>query len=200
MKKFLHVGCGDATREQTTIGRRHPEWSEVRLDVDTALSPDILASIADMSVVPDAAFDALYSSHNIEHLYAHEVPRALAEFRRVLKPDGFAVIICPDLQSVAALIVENRLTEEIAPGMRISPMDVLYGDRSAIADGRGYMAHHCGFTAKVLHMSLFMAGFGAIKVAARPAPYFDLWALATVRRCDDARLKELVSMYIPATR
>ena len=200
MSKFLHVGCGSATRDQTSIGRRHPDWTEVRLDVDAALAPDILASIADMSVVPDCSFDALYSSHNIEHLYAHEVPHALAEFRRVLKPDGFVVVICPDLQSVAALIVDNKLTEEIAPGMRISAMDVLYGDRTAIANGQSYMAHHCGFTAKVLHMSLFMAGFGSIKVASRPAPYFDLWAVATIGRNDAARMKELISMYVPSAR
>jgi predicted SAM-dependent methyltransferase len=36
--------------------------------------------------------DALYSSHNIEHVFAHEVVPTLKEFRRVLKPDGFVVI------------------------------------------------------------------------------------------------------------
>ena len=44
-----------------------------------------------------ASVDAVFSSHNIEHLYPHEVPLALKEFMRVLKPDGFVLMTCPDL-------------------------------------------------------------------------------------------------------
>ena len=43
-----------------------------------------------------AAFDAVFSSHNLEHLYPHQVKEALAEFYRVLKPEGMIVI--SDLQ------------------------------------------------------------------------------------------------------
>jgi hypothetical protein len=45
------------------------------------LNPDIVGTMTDMSAVADASVDALFSSHNIEHLYPHEVPVALAEFR-----------------------------------------------------------------------------------------------------------------------
>jgi predicted SAM-dependent methyltransferase len=43
-----------------------------------------------MKAVASESVDAIFSSHNIEHLYPHEVPVALAEFIRVLKPGLFA--------------------------------------------------------------------------------------------------------------
>lgn len=43
--------------------------------------------------------DMLWSRHNLEHLYYHEVPLALKEFCRVLKPRGTAIISLPNLQN-----------------------------------------------------------------------------------------------------
>jgi len=71
------------------------------LDIDPSVAPDIVGTMTDMSAVATASIDAIFSSHNIEHLYPHEVPIALAEFLRVLKDDGFAVVTCPDLRSQA---------------------------------------------------------------------------------------------------
>jgi hypothetical protein len=61
--------------------------------------------------IPSESVDAVYSSHNIEHLYPHEVPLALVEFIRALNSDGFFVVTCQDLQSVCKLIAENKLTD-----------------------------------------------------------------------------------------
>jgi ubiquinone/menaquinone biosynthesis C-methylase UbiE len=66
--------------------------------------------MTDMSAVETSSMDALYSSHNIEHVYAHEVPKALAEFKRVLRPDGFVIITCPDIQAICALSVFLKIT------------------------------------------------------------------------------------------
>lgn len=43
--------------------------------------------------LPDASFDLVTSFHTLEHL--HEVPRALAEFRRVLRPWGTLFVVMP---------------------------------------------------------------------------------------------------------
>jgi len=48
-------------------------------------------------------------------LRAHEVPLALAEFKRVLKPDGFALITLPELEAVASLVLDQGL-DEVAYG------------------------------------------------------------------------------------
>ena len=101
MLTFLHIGCGQKRKNQTTPGFNSPDWQEIRFDIDPAVAPDIHGTMLDMSAVQSSSMDALFSSHNIEHLYPHEVPVALAEFRRVLKPEGFAVITCPDRKSVS---------------------------------------------------------------------------------------------------
>jgi len=84
MKDFLHVGCGQKRKDRTTPGFNTPQWRELRFDINPKVKPDIVGTMTDMSAVADASVDAIYSSHNIEHLYPHEIPHALAEFKRVL--------------------------------------------------------------------------------------------------------------------
>ena len=110
MKSFLHVGCGPKHKDQTTKGFNTDEWQEIRFDIDESVNPDLVGTMTDMSSVASESVDAVFSSHNIEHLYPHDVPVALGEFLRVLKPDGFVVITCPDLQTVCALVAEDKLT------------------------------------------------------------------------------------------
>jgi SAM-dependent methyltransferase len=193
MKTFLHVGCGPKRKDRTTKGFNTPEWSEIRLDIDDAVHPDVIGTMTDMSAVDTDSVDAIYSSHNIEHLYPHEVPLALAEFLRVLKPNGFFLVICPDLQSVCKLIAEDKLTEAAytSPAGPIAPIDILYGLRSSMAQGNLYMAHRCGFTQKVLTATLQAAGFKAVATMARAHPYFDLWAVASKEALAEEQMKAL---------
>ena len=76
-KKFLHVGCGRLTKLHSTPEFNSDIWDEVRVDIDKSVNPDIVASMTDMSVIESENYDAIYSSHNIEHLFSHEVPIAL---------------------------------------------------------------------------------------------------------------------------
>ncbi len=201
-RRFVHVGCGPKRKAQTTQGFNQPQWAELRFDIDPAVSPDVIGTMTDMSAVASASCDALYSSHNIEHLYPHEVPAALAEFLRVLKPDGFAVITCPDLKSVARLVAEDKLTEAAyTSGMGpISPLDILYGHRASLARGNLFMAHRCGFTLKVLAGTLRAAGFVTTAGMERGAPNFDLWMVATKSAIDDHALRALAAEHFPARR
>ena len=193
MKSFLHVGCGPKRKDRTTKGLNTPDWSEIRLDIDASVAPDVIGTMTDMSAVATASVDAVFSSHNIEHLYPHEVPLALSEFLRVLKPDGFFVVTCPDLQSVCKLVAEDKLTEPAytSPAGPITPLDILYGHRPPMARGNLFMAHRCGFTEKVLSGTLQSSGFKRVASMKRGAPYFDLWALATK---EDLNEEELLSL------
>lgn len=198
MNTFLHVGCGSKRKDRTTAGFNREGWRELRLDIDAAVQPDVVGTMTDMSAVPSASVEAVYSSHNIEHLYPHEVPLALAEFRRVLRPLGFAVITCPDLQSVCEAVARDRLTEPLyqSPSGPVAPLDVLYGHRPALAAGNLYMAHRCGFTGKVLGATLQQAGFRAVALRRRPAA-FDLWALARVEPMEHDALQALANEHFP---
>lgn len=197
MQNLLHVGCGRKHKLQTTPGFLEDEWKEVRLDIDPAVEPDIVASITAMPQVSDASFDAVFTSHTIEHLYAHEVPITFAEFRRVLRTQGFAVLTCPDIQEVAREVAEGRLFEVVAnsPAGPISPLDFLFGWRPALAAGNHFMAHRCGFTAKWLSQLLHEAGFGTVLIR-KPQGRFNLWALATVSKQPEAAMRALADRYL----
>lgn len=198
MKQFLHVGCGAADKTRTTPEFGRDEWHEVRLDINPAARPDVVGSMTDMGEVPSGSMDAVYSSHNIEHLFPHEVPLALAEFRRVLRDDGYVVITCPDLQSTCELIVQDRLTEPAytSPAGPIAPLDILYGHRAQIAAGNAYMAHRCGFTRRVLAGTLQSAGFAGVLAVALPRQ-FALWALATKATMTEPDLRALADRHFP---
>lgn len=199
MKTLLHVGCGPAKKAQTTNGFNTPAWSELRLDINPNVQPDIIGTMTDMSGVESASVDAIFSSHNIEHLYPHEVPVALKEFVRVLKSDGFLVITCPDLKSVAKLVVEDKLFDVayMSPAGPIAAIDILYGHRPQMAEGNLYMAHRCGFTLNVLAGSLQGSGFKSIACIAREAPFFDLWAVASKNEISKAEMEILVRQHFP---
>ena len=198
MPTLLHVGCGPKRKDRTTPGFNQPQWEELRLDINPAVQPDVVGTMTDMRAVADASVDAVFSSHNIEHLYPHEVPVALAEFKRVLRDDGFVVITCPDLQSVCALVAQDRLAEPayVSPAGPIAPLDILYGHRPAMARGNLYMAHRCGFTRKVLESTLQAAGFARVATKVR-AQSFDLWAVASKAELDDASLRALAEAHFP---
>jgi hypothetical protein len=117
-----------------------------------------------------------------------------------LKPDGFAVITCPDLQSVCALVAEGKLLEPCytAPAGPIAPIDILYGFRPALARGNRYMAHHCGFTQAVLTHTLLAAGFARVAALRRGfAPSFDLWALASKGERTEEEMRRLAAEHFP---
>jgi len=198
-KRFLHIGCGASNKEQTTKGFNSANWHETRLDIDKSFKPDIAASMVDMSSIESESFDALFSGHSIQHLHIHEVPLAFAEFKRVLKPDGFAVISCSDLQSVGAVIAQNHLTATLynSTSGPMTALDILYGHRPSVGGGRPHMAHHCGFTKDALGATLAAAGFVSIAARARAQPHYDLWMIATKSTVEKSRLEQLVADHFP---
>jgi SAM-dependent methyltransferase len=145
-KVVLHVGCGPPDPDKVHDRFRGPEWREVRLDIDPDVRPDIVGSIVNMPDVPSDTVDAIWSSHNLEHVYAHEVPVALREFFRVLRPAGLVLITVPDLQHVARSIAKGNLEDTlyVSPAGPIAPLDMVYGHRPSIQLGNEFMAHHTG--------------------------------------------------------
>lgn len=178
-KIVLHAGCGAKDANKLHSIFRGPNWREIRLDADPAVRPDYIASITDLSIFSECFFDAVWSSHNLEHLYHHEVAIALQEFFRVLKHRGLALITLPDLQTVAERIAADRLDEMVyqSPAGPVAPLDMVYGFRPAVARGNPLMAHKTGFTATTLGQALRRAGFTSVKVR-RDKAKFSLWVWA----------------------
>ena len=110
LRRVLNAGAGPRGSNSLPACFRTQQWREIRLDLNPEVQPDVVGTVTDMRAhFGDGTFDAVWSSHNIEHLYDHEVIIALAEFYRVLKPNGFAAITCPDLQSVAEMLLDRGL-------------------------------------------------------------------------------------------
>ena len=160
MKTLLHVGCASLNISDL-IGFNNDKWAEIRFDIDENRNPDIIGTIVDLSLVENGSVDAVYSAYNLDHIYPHEVPIALKEFFRVLKNDGIAIIKCPDIQSVCEAIGKDKLLDVFyqSPVGPITPIDILFGNRKAIAKGNEFMAKKGGFTYSVLDGALHQAGF-----------------------------------------
>jgi predicted SAM-dependent methyltransferase len=192
-KRVLHVGCGPLSTEKLHSIFRGPDWREIRVDIDPAVKPDIQASVTDLRKdVPDASVDAIWSSHNIEHLYDHEVDPALREFVRVLRPAGFALITCPDLEAIAKLIADGveRVAYE-SPAGPVTPLDMLFGLRRAIQRGNFFMCHRTGFTEERLGKVIIAAGFNEARVL--KGHNYDLWALGLMADADRETIEPLLS-------
>jgi SAM-dependent methyltransferase len=191
-KLVLNAGAGNTGAARIASMFPPAIWSEVRLDIDPRTSPDIVGSFADMhGLVEDARFDAVYSSHAIEHLYAHEVIPAFREFRRVLKPDGFALVTCPDLMAIARQLLDGG-AEAVAyrsPAGPIRPIDMLYGHSESIGAGQLAMAHNTGFTGPRLARVALVSGFSEVRVI--DGAGFDLWGLLL---CPQAALAAVASV------
>lgn len=125
------------------------------MDIDPATNPHHVRDMLNMHGLE--GFDALYCCHALEHLYPYQVPRALAEFKRVLKPSGAVIIMVPDLEDVKPDLTP-LLTCDMGP---MCGLDLFYGHHG-VMEAQPYMAHHCGFTADVLQQTLLEAGFNKV--------------------------------------
>lgn len=169
--KLLHIGCG--SKAKANLPSAFQQYDEVRLDINPDVSPDIVADMRDLSIVSDESYDVLYSSHNIEHLFTHEVVATLREWRRILKTGGFAVIRCPDLGAVFKAVAKTGLTGTLyeSPIGPITPLDIIYGHIASVRRGNIYMAHKTGFTHDNLLNVMKLAGFSRGRVEEQTRGY-----------------------------
>jgi SAM-dependent methyltransferase len=190
---LVNVGCGP--RNGGKLPGYFNDWRQLRVDIDAAVQPDILADLTDLSPIPDASADAVWAAHCVEHLYEHQVKIALAEFRRVLREDGFVCVIVPDLQIVAQYVAADRLHETLydSPAGPVTPHDILFGFGAAIAGGRTSMAHRCGFTPTMLQRCFSELTYGEVLLRRRSAE-LELVAVArAVPARNDAERAALMS-------
>jgi predicted SAM-dependent methyltransferase len=177
MKTVLHLGCGGSRIDKLPLGFQSG-FREIRLDINSDVQPDICLSANELHKLPSHAYDALYSSHMIEHVNAFEVTPLLAQFKRILKPDGFAVLTCPDIMPIAEQILRGGILQpayKCNAGL-IYPADVMFGYQKEIEAGNDYMAHRYFFTDASLKAHCEAAGFSTINVRRR-IEKLDLWAI-----------------------
>ncbi len=180
---LINVGCG--TRDATVLPAYFNDWRQLRVDIDASVEPDIIADLTDLSAIADATADAVWAAHCVEHLYEHQVGRALSEFRRVLREDGFLCVVVPDLQAVARFVAADRMHDPLyqSPAGPVSAHDIFFGFGAAIASGRTSMAHRCGFTPGSLQRCFQQQQFGELLITRRSKDF----EIAAVARAVPAR-------------
>jgi hypothetical protein len=177
-KVLLHVGAGSPNNRPLPMCFQGEDWAEVRVDINRAVKPHIVASVTDMKGVPDGQSHGVFSSHTHEHLNDFEVAKGFSEILRVLVPGGFVLMNVPDLGQIAQMIVDGKADEVLYDSKAgpIRPIDMLFGHQRSIKDGNGYMAHRTGFTAERLQRFCIEAGFSDVRV--RKGRQWDLWLVA----------------------
>ena len=94
--KFLNVGCGT---------HYHQDW--VNIDINADASDVINFDIKKGLPFENKEFDAVYSSHMLEHLSQSGGINFLREMYRVLKPGGVIRIVVPDLEAICRKYLEK---------------------------------------------------------------------------------------------
>ena len=129
LKRDVHVPIAPGTRLHIGGTQPHPDWKI--LNVQAGPHVDYLGSCTDLSMFAEGSIAEIYASHVLEHLGYHlELPRALAEMRRVLAPGGMLRISVPDLDVLATLLIDPASTLQerfhvmrIAFGGQMDPHD-----------------------------------------------------------------------------
>lgn len=112
---------------------------------------DFVGNCTDLSQFPDAAAECVYASHVIEHLgHRHELPAALAEIRRVLRPGGKFYVSVPDLEFLCGLFVRPNMPVDL----KVRIVTMIFGMQSNEHD-----YHKFAFSLDMMAMYLARAGF-----------------------------------------
>ena len=138
----LHLGCGRNIKEGY-------------INVDQYLSaPNIInMDIFNLSIENDTV-DEICTEHMLEHLSKYEVPLALKEWARVLKPDGKLVMNLPNLE----WCLQQWLAKP--EGERWGwQLDTIFGLQTHPGE-----FHKTGFTEARLHQLLENVGFREIRI------------------------------------
>lgn len=164
---ILNLACG-ASQGTDALPTCWRHYEEITVDVDASYSPRFVASMTDLSPIESESVDVVWCRGAIEHLYEHEVPIAMKEMYRVLKPGGEIALTTVDIEKVCAYAANFGLD---APMYRIRSgsevvfvIDMLYGYRKEIELGHDHMAHRTGFSEARLKRAMLDAGFAAVGV------------------------------------
>lgn len=126
------------------------------LDINPDNNPDIVANAAQIPPEYHGLYDAVFSSHVLEHFSWKHSIQILAHWAALLKPDGTLHVVVPGLEWAAAQI----LAENPSPAVQIA----LYGGHADPFD-----FHYNGFTLRKLRSDFEKAGM--VVERARSGPY-----------------------------
>jgi predicted SAM-dependent methyltransferase len=133
------------------IGGQEKRDGWVILDALPGPVVDYVGNCTDLSFLPDASCTEVYASHVLEHLgYDSELPKALANIHRVLKPGGRLRSAVPDMDTLCRLFLDRSLNGDD----RFHVMRMMFGGRTT-----AYDVHYVGLNFDFLQAFLQEVGF-----------------------------------------
>lgn len=114
--------------------------------------------------LPSDAYDAVFSSHSLEHNYFHLAKKTILNWHRILKVGGAILLTVPDLENTMKILLDERTTFELKYdwyiytlfGYQVSP-DIRNRTLNDPVD-HGQI-HYCGFTKEWLTRFFTENGF-----------------------------------------
>ncbi len=146
----VEIGSGD-----------FPSPGYVHVDADrTARHVEHIASASSLPFA-DGTVEELLAIHILEHVHASVLIPTLREWRRVLRPGGFAQIHVPDAATVFAAFLDSP------PEHKWTVLIPIFGKTSHARDGRpearDLERHHVVYDFALLERVLLDAGFDAVE-------------------------------------
>jgi SAM-dependent methyltransferase len=109
---------------------------------------DVHATATDLSMFPDSSVDTLLTVNLIDHLRFQDLPAAVAEWRRALKPGGELIIDVGDVRGNAEMVVAAQGADDLEWALRL-----MYCHSRDQFD-----SHHWGYTP--IYLEELMAKWG----------------------------------------
>jgi SAM-dependent methyltransferase len=172
-KIALNVGCGFSRKKDTHYLIQGEEWKHIRVDIDISVKPDIIDDSSKLENFTSNSVDAIFSSHNLEHLHVEDAKEAMVTYLDRLKPGGLCIIVVPNFELACKHIAEGRdYAVYFSPAGGIRALDMIYG-YSKYTRNNVYQRHQWGYTSKSLTELFTNTGFINVQSSADDA--YNLW-------------------------
>lgn len=135
-RTLLLGGAGDDA-DRVRAAREHVVVADVRRGPGVTL----LADLCHPFPFREASFDEIFSLEFVEHIPHPDLPRVLAEARRVLAPGGTWISGCPDMEALVALFPFRC---DCVKKMKADPGCATCGGKGRITSKR-WVQSVCGF-------------------------------------------------------
>lgn len=148
----LNLGCGKDYR----VGY-------VNVDIRKDVGADTIWNLEDFPYPwGNNSIEDIFAKDVVEHITYHKQNQMLAEFYRILQPEGFLEIYCPDLEALWEHYYINRSNSGGGFGHPHAWMEHF------IFGGQDYPdnTHRAGYTKELMKWRLEKAGFKIISMSA----------------------------------
>jgi SAM-dependent methyltransferase len=141
LPRRLNLGCGWDHRD-----------GYLNVDCYERHQPDLIADISNLPMLPSGYFEEVLAKDVLEHFERTRTDTILAEWARLLSPDGHLVLEVPSLLHLAGLVLEQAKSADMAAAY----IHMMFGTQAYVGD-----YHFTSFTPATLQQHLVKVGLAA---------------------------------------